>query len=163
MAGELRAIIRQLVTEALMIASAGAAFGLILARWLTETLAPALSGTLEESGSLGGLDLRLVVFAGAVGCACAMVFGLVPAFRATKLDVNATLQDGGRGTVSQRRLLSGSLVVVQIAMSLLLVAGAGLLVRSLGNLEHADLGFVPSNLLLFGRSVLERLRRTPRH
>jgi predicted permease len=142
-------IIRQLVTEALMIAAAGAGFGLVLARWLTETLAPALSTTLEESGSLGGLDLRLVLFAAAVGCACAMVFGLLPAFRATKLDVNATLQDGGRGTISQRRLLSGSLVVVQIAISLLLVAGAGLLVRSLGNLEHADLGFDPSNLLLF--------------
>jgi predicted permease len=173
-----RRIVRQLVTESAMIAAAGACIGILLARWLSAALAPALGDAVEDARWLSGLDMRVVVFAAGIAAACALMFGVVPAFRATDVDVSAALQDTSRGAVSQRRRLSGALVVAQIAMSLLLVAGAGLLVRSLRNLEVADLGFNPSQLLLFridptvsgyeGRRaidlygrILDRARATP--
>jgi predicted permease len=144
-----RRIIRQLVTESLLLAAAGAAAGVVLARWLTAGLAPALGADLGDTPWVGQLDWRVLMFAAVVALGCALAFGLLPAFRATHVDVNATLQDTGRGSVHRRRVLSGTLIVVQIALSLLLVAGAGLLVRSLRNLQTADLGFNPSRLLLF--------------
>jgi predicted permease len=144
-----RRIVRQLVTESLMIAAAGGIIGVALAEWLSAALAPALGAALEEARWLSGLDARVVLFAAATAAVCALIFGLAPAFRATQTDVSATLQDASRGAVSNRRRLSAALVVVQIATSLLLVAGAGLLVRSLRNLQLADLGFDPSHLLLF--------------
>jgi predicted permease len=173
-----RRIVRQLITESLMIAALGAAIGIGIAQSLSAALAPALGNSVEDARWLTGLDGRVVLFAIATAAACALIFGLVPAFRATNTDVNATLQDASRGAVAHRRALSGALVVAQIAMSLLLVAGAGLLVRSLRNLELADLGFDPSHLLLFridptvngyeGRRaidlyarILERARATP--
>lgn len=173
-----RRIIRQLVTESLLLAAAGAAVGVVLARWLAGALAPALAAALSDVPWLGRLDWRVVLFAAAVALGCALAFGLLPAFRATHVDVNTTLQDGGRGSVGRRRVLSGALIVVQIALSLLLVAGAGLLIRSLRNLQTADLGFNPAQLLLFRvdptlsgyegqravdlySRILENARRTP--
>lgn len=144
-----RRIIRQLVTESLLLAAAGAAVGVVFAKWLSAALAPALGDAFSEAPWLAQLDWRVVLFAAGIALVCALAFGLLPAFRATQVDVNTTLQDGGRGTVGRRPLLSGTLIVVQIALSLLLVAGAGLLVRSLRNLQLADLGFDPSGVLLF--------------
>ena len=107
-------------------------------------------GGPEAERLLTGLNWRVVAFAGATAGLSAILFGLVPAFRATRVDISAVLQEAGRGTVrGQRRLLSGGLVVVQIALAVLLVAGAGLLVRSVRNLQQADLGFDASHLLLF--------------
>jgi predicted permease len=145
-------IVRQLLTESLMVSLAGAMLGLLLARWLSAALAPALTTTTDVPDVLITIEPRVVLFATATACTCAIVFGLLPAFRATHLDVGAGLQEAGRGAVMGSRrhsMLSGALIVAQIALALLLVAGAGLLVRSVRNLERVNLGWDPSNLLLF--------------
>ena len=145
-----RRVIRQLLTEAALIALAGCAFGVVLARWMSLALAPALSTGSDPAEILTLVDMRVLAFAAATAAACAGLFGVVPALRATDRTVGSGLQ-AGRAAVGagRRRLLSGALVVAQIALSLLLVAGAGLLIRTVQNLQHVDLGFNPSNLLLF--------------
>jgi predicted permease len=143
-------IVRQLLTEALLIAFAGAALGVVVAQWLAKGLEPAL-GTGPGETVLAGLDARVLLFAAAVATASALLFGLLPALRTTRLNVTPGLQDAGRTVVAGRRhrTLSGALIVAQIALALLLVASAGLLTRSLMNLEREDLGFNPSGLLDF--------------
>jgi len=173
-----RRIVRQLITESVLLAAAAAALGVGVAWWLGAALAPALADSFADTPWVGALDWRVLLFAIAIAVGCAVAFGFVPAIRATQVDVSTTLQEGGRGTVGHRRLLPGTLIVVQIALSLLLIAGAGLLVRSLRNLQLTELGFDPSHLLLFrvdpslsgyegqrttdlyGR-ILENVRRTP--
>jgi predicted permease len=173
-------VVRQLLTESLMVALAGAGLGVVLARWMSGTLAPALTTGTDVPSVLTAIDTRVVLFATVTACMSAIVFGLLPAFRATHLNLGAGLQDAGRGAVrrSGHRALSGALIVAQIALALLLVSGAGLLVRTLRNLEHVSLGWDASNLLLFrvdpslnGYSgprardlytrILERVRATP--
>ena len=173
-------MVRQLLTEAALIAAAGGALGVAAATWLSGALAPALGAGPEATDLLARIDLRVLAFATLAACACALLFGVVPAFRATDLKVGAGLQEASRGAVrgSSRRVLSGALIVAQIALSLLLVAGAVLLMRTVGNLQRVDLGFNPSNLLLFRvdpslngyegprtvalySTILDRLRATP--
>lgn len=146
-----RRLVRQLLTEALLIALAGAALGAGFARWLSAALAPALSTDAEPAAILTATNGAVLGFALLCACGSAIAFGLVPAFRATQLDVGPGLQEAGRDPLrgSRHRALSGLLVVVQMALALLLVAGAGLLVRTLRNLERVDLGFTAGNLLLF--------------
>jgi predicted permease len=146
-----RRIVRQLLTEASLIAAAGAALGVAFARWVGEALAPALSTGAEPTEILTGIDPRVLAFSVLTASAAALLFGLVPAFRATRLDVGAGLQEAGRDRLRgmRHRPLSRLLVVAQIGLALMLVTGAGLLARTLRNLEHADLGFTSSNLLLF--------------
>jgi predicted permease len=175
-----RRIVRQLLVEALLVGLAGCALGVVAANWLSGALAPALSTSLDPGDLLARIDGRVLSFAVGLACACAALFGVLPSLRATDLTVGAALQESGRGTVAtrRRRLLSGALVAGQMALALLLVAAAALLVRTVRNLERADLGFDPGNLLLFRldavgngydgtratalySEVLDRLRATP--
>jgi predicted permease len=171
-------IVRQLFTEAALVAVAGGGLGVAVAAWLGGWLAPALS-IGEPIDVLTRVDGRVLAFATIAACASAVLFGMVPAFRATDLNVGAGLQEAGRGAaIGARRRFSGVLVVAQFALSLLLVSGAALLVRSVWNLERVDLGFNPSSLLLFRidpslngyegaratdlyTSILDRLRAAP--
>jgi predicted permease len=175
-----RRVVRQLFIEALLVGLAGCALGVGIANWLSAALAPALSTGLEAADILARIDLRVLGFALGTACVCAVLFGVFPALRATDLTGFAGLQESGRGTIAGRgrRLLSSALVVAQIALSLLLVVSATLMVRTVLNLERVDLGFDPSNLLLFRidptlngynadrttafyARVLERLRGAP--
>ena len=142
-------LVRQLLTEALLIAGGGALAGLAFARWLSATLAPALNAGVAQS--LTAINGSVLAFAVLSACGSAVLFGLLPAFRATHLDAGPGLQEAGRDPAlgARHRMLGGVVVVVQIALALLLVTGAGLLVRTLRNLERVDLGFAANNLLLF--------------
>ena len=144
-------IVRQLLTEALIVALAGALVGIGFARWLSGTLAPALSTGSEPTAVLTATNGAVLGFAILCACGSAIVFGLLPAFRATRIDVGPGLQEAGRDPLrgARHRKLSGLVVVVQVALALLLVAGAGLLVKTLRNLERVSLGFNADNLLLF--------------
>lgn len=173
-------VVRQLLTEAMLIAFAGTAIGVAVARWLSAALVPALSGDPQFAQVVTPVDPRVLAFAIVIACASALLFGLTPAVRTTRVNVSAGLQDAGRSAVRgrPRALLNGALIVAQIALALLLVAGAGLLVRSLRNLQREDLGFDASNLLVFKidpslsgyegsramafcAELLDRLRTTP--
>jgi predicted permease len=143
-------LIRQLLTESVLLAILGGAVGVLFAYWGKDLL---LSLRPWGGGALGlelKLDLRVLGFTFAVSLATGLLFGLAPALRATRVDLTSALKDNARSlTGGSRSLLTKSLIVVQVAMSLVLLVGAGLFVRTLRNLQNVDLGFNRENLLLF--------------
>jgi predicted permease len=147
-AGRLR-LVRQLLTESMLLAVLGAALGLVFAYWGKDALVALRP--LEGAATLPDLklDLRVLGFTAAVTALTGILFGLAPALRATKVDLISALKDGAGQKGFSRSRLSKGLVVAQVAMSLLLLVGAGLFVRTLRNLTRIDVGFNRENLLLF--------------
>jgi predicted permease len=143
-------VVRQLLTEGVLLAMCGCALGVLAARWIAAALMPALSDSPLAHASVG-LNLRLVLFAATLAGGCAVLFALAPALRATDVSLVAGLQEAGRGAAVGRHRggLAAGLVVAQIALSMVLVATAALLVRSVVNLEQVKVGFNPRNVLLF--------------
>nr|MDQ3806523.1 ABC transporter permease [Acidobacteriota bacterium] len=139
-------VMRQLLTESLMLAAAGGVAGLLLSVWLTDllvSLAPANTPRLAEAG----LDARVFAFALLVTGLAGVLFGLVPALQASKTDLNETLKEGGRGSTDARSRLRSALVVAEVGLSLVLLVGAGLLLKSFARLAAVDPGFDPANVL----------------
>ncbi|HEU0184103.1 MAG TPA: ABC transporter permease [Blastocatellia bacterium] len=154
-AGRFR-LIRQLLTESMLIAFIGGALGLILALWGVDFLL-ALVGSGRNPVSLKlAPDLRVLGFTAAASLLAGVLFGLAPAWRATQVDLNPALKDGGaRGSGAGPRLgLGKTLVVVQVALSLLLLIGAGLFARSLGKLKSLDAGLDRENVLLISTNPI---------
>ena len=143
-------LIRQLLTESLLLALIGAATGVLLAnfgaQYLLNILASGRTPVLLDVQP----DSRALVFTGLLSVLTALLFGLAPALRASRSDLIAALKGGGRGLEfgGSRQRLSRSLIVAQIAISLILLVGAGLFLRTLRNLHSIDLGFERENVLL---------------
>ena len=143
-----RRIATQLLTESSMIAAAGAVIGLALTV-VAVRLARRLPISEVPRIDQVKVDATVVLFAIAVMTLCAMSFGLAPAIRASRVDLQTILKDGPRGSASLRaRRVSDAFVVIQIALSLVLLAGAGLLGRSLQRLIAVDPGFRAENVLI---------------
>ena len=142
-------LLRQLLTEGLLLGVLASAAGLVLAQWISSALLPALTPDTESVTIRYGLDLRIVAFTSALGIACSLLFALVPAFRTTGGTVRGGFHERARGTDGMRRgfLTGGALVVTQVALSLLLVSAAALLAWSATRLQRVDPGFDPTNLL----------------
>src|SRR5262245_44062586 len=166
------------MTESLLLACLSGALGLAFAYWGKDVLAALrpLAGvaTLPDLK----LDLRVLGFTAAATALTGILFGLAPALRGANVDLTSTLKDGAGQTGYSRSRLSKGLVIAQVAMSLTLLIGAGLFVRTLRNLTRIDLGFNRENLLLFSvnpgaigyknerlanlyQQLLERLEATP--
>jgi predicted permease len=144
-----RRVVRQLFTEGLLLAACGSGLGIVTAGWIADALLPSLALEPTAEG-LAALDWRVLAFVVVLASACAILFALVPALRTTRTVMAAGLQEAGRGTAGrQRTRLAAGLVIVQIALSMVLVVTAALLVRSVRNLAQVDLGFDPSQLLVF--------------
>jgi len=145
-----RRLIRQMLTESVLLAMLGAALGLLFANWgkdLLLTLRPWGGGALDLDLKL---DLRVLGFTAAVSLLTGILFGVAPALRATRVDLTPALKDNARGVIGGSRIgLSNALVIVQVALSLVLLTGAGLFVRTLRNLNNVDVGFNTENVLLF--------------
>jgi predicted permease len=135
-------LIRQLLTESLLLAFMGGALGILVGYWGKQLLP-------GPPGQLTSLDWRVLLFVLAISCLTGLIFGSAPAFRGTGMNVNSALKETGRGVVGSRSLLGKSLLIVQVAISLVLLVGAGLFLRTLSNLRHVEVGFNPQNLLLF--------------
>jgi predicted permease len=144
-------LIRQLLTESVLLSALGGATGILFALWIKDgLLAVSDWGGRWMRALEPQLDWRVLGFTMGLSLATGILFGLAPAWRATKVDLTPTLKDGGRGSNAvARSLLSRGLVVVQVALSLLLLVGAGLFVRTLLNLQRVDPGFNTRKLLLF--------------
>ena len=140
---------RLLFTESLIVAIAGAALGLVFAGWSGALLVRQLS-TWEDDVSLAlALDWRVLGFSVALACASAIIAGVAPAFGLRSVAAGEALKDAGRGLAGDRRFaVRGTLVVAQIAVSLMLVTAAGLFLRSFASLNRLPLGFVPEPLLV---------------
>ena len=144
-------LIRQLLTESVLLSVLGGILGIIFAVWIKDgVLAVSLWGGRGMSSLEPRLDWRVLGFTLGLSLLTGIVFGVAPAWRSTRVDLTPTLKDSGRGSSAvHRSLLSRGLVVVQVALSLLLLVGAGLFVRTLLNLQRVDPGFNTQNLLLF--------------
>ena len=149
-------LMRQLLTESVLLAAVGGALGLVFSMWIKDGLLAAGDwGGPNLRGFEAKLDWRVLGFTMGLSLLTGLVFGLVPAWRATKVDLTPTLKDSGRGSsAASRSLLGRGLVVMQVALSLLLLISAGLFVRTLVNLQRTDPGFNTKNLLLFNVSPL---------
>jgi predicted permease len=149
-AGRMR-LIRQLLAESVLLAGLGGVLGAALAYWGKDLLL-----ALQPWGGAGlalelGVDVRVLSFMIAVSLCTGLLFGLAPAFRATRIDLAPALKENTRNSTSGgRSLLSKTLVIVQVAVSLLLLIGAGLFTRTLRNLQSLETGFNRENLLTFG-------------
>jgi predicted permease len=135
-------LVRQLLTESLLLAFMGGALGVVVGYWGQQLL----PGT---PGRTAPLDWPLLGFVLGITCLTGIMFGIAPALRGTGMNLNSTLKETGRSVVGSRSVLGRALLVVQVAMSLVLLIGAGLFIQTLGNLRKVDIGFNPENLLLF--------------
>jgi predicted permease len=145
-------LIRQLLTESVLLGVAGGACGLLLATWGTHAALKALPDALPRSGEVG-IDLRVLVFTISVALLAGIIFGLAPALKISRTNPQDSLKEGGRGASGARKGAHGVLVVVEMALALVLLVGAGLTLRSLVQLWNVNPGFNPQNVMFFGFSL----------
>jgi len=172
-------IVRQLLTESLLLAGAGGALGLLLSGTLTPLLLSGAPIDLPRMSAVG-IDFRVLAACAAISIATGIAFGLAPALTANRIEPAAAIADvsGGTSGVGRRRFLGG-LIVFDVALAIVLLCGAGLLIRSLARLFEVDPGFQPRNLVsmkvhlsgprfkedaaifAFYRRALDRVRAVP--
>jgi predicted permease len=142
-------LIRQLLTESALLAVLGGGLGLLFAAWAKDALLALLTANWNERAIDASLDLRVLGFTAVTSILTGILFGLAPALRATRIELTPMLKENPGSSGSSRSRLSKALVVTQVALSLVLLAGAGLFVRTLRNLNQIDAGFNRDNLLMF--------------
>jgi predicted permease len=145
-------VIRQLLTESVLLAGLGGTLGLLLAFWATKAALSTLPGTLPRANEIS-LDGRVLLFTMALSLLAAIVFGLAPALKSSRLNLQEILRESGRGSSGARHRLQGSFVAIEVAVTLLLLIGAGLMVRSLTALWRVNPGFNPSHAITFNLSM----------
>jgi predicted permease len=143
-------ILRQMLTESILLSLAGGLAGLLLG-YLGRNLIPHLLSSSWETAQMNShFDWKIFGFTAAISIFTGLLFGLAPAWQATHTQVSGSLKENAQSTTQRNRNLTGkTLVIVQIALSMLLLIGAGLFIRTLVNLNHSKLGFRPDNILLF--------------
>ncbi len=157
-AGRFR-VMRQLLTESVMLASLGGAFGVSFAIWGVRTLTLLLSRGQENFTLHAELNWNVLGVTAALSVVCGLLFGLAPAIQSTRPDVMPALQDGRGG--GPRRRAQHVLVVAQIAISFLILVAAGLFVRTLNKLHSVQLGYARENILLFSLNARQAGHRDP--
>lgn len=175
-------IIRQLLTESILLALGGGGLGILLADWCFLFLKNLIPEELSRTVALS-LDLRVLAFAVVLSLASSILFGLAPALQLSSIDLNEVLKQGGRGSTGPRRRLFRSLLVIgEVGLSFTLLVGSGLMIESFTNLRGLNPGFRPDHVLTmrlevprskgskyenyvkrtqFFQSVLERVRAMP--
>jgi putative ABC transport system permease protein len=141
-------VTRQLLTESALLAVMGGALGLLLASWGIKLILAVSPDSIPRVGEIN-LDGRVLAFTLAVSLLTGIIFGLAPAIQASRVDVQAMLKETARSLTGGRRWLCHGLVITEIALTLVLLAGAGLLLRSFYSLQQSSLGFVAENTLSF--------------
>jgi putative ABC transport system permease protein len=148
-AGRFR-LVRQLLTESVLLSIIGGALGLAVAKWGVKLIIAIDPNDIPRSKNIG-LDWKLVGFTLAVSLFTGIVFGLVPALNAAKVDLNESLKDMGRGSTASRRRkrFRQVLIISEVSLALVLLIGAGLVIRSFYKLVQVDPGFKTENVLSF--------------
>ena len=135
-----RRLVRQLLTESLLLSGTGGALGIALGYW---------SKKLLPFGQNTSIDWRVLAFVAGISILTGLTFGLIPALRATEVDLASAMKENSRSVVASRTWLSKGLLITQVAVSVVLLIGAGLFVRTLQNLKSVDIGFNAANILMF--------------
>ncbi|HLK17476.1 MAG TPA: ABC transporter permease [Bryobacteraceae bacterium] len=172
-------LVRQLLTESATMAVVGGALGILLAEWCFLFLKKLIPEELSRTVALT-LDFQVLAFTVAISLACSILFGLAPALQTSGIDLNEVLKQGGRGNTGPRRSVFRNLLVVgEVALSLMLLVGSGLMIESLSNMRGLNPGFRADHVLTmrlqvpetkygnftrrtqFFQAVLERVRTIP--
>ena len=135
-----RRLVRQLLTESLLLSGTGGALGIALGYW---------SKKLLPFGQNTAIDWQVLAFVAGISMLTGLTFGLIPALRATQVDLASAMKENSRSVAASRTWLSKALLVTQVAVSVMLLIGAGLFVRTLQNLRSVDIGFNAANILMF--------------
>ncbi len=133
-------LVRQLLTESLLLSGTGGALGIVVGYW---------SKKLLPFGQNTSIDLQVLAFVAGISMLTGLIFGLVPALRGTRVDLSSAMKESGRSVAASRSWLSKGLLITQVAISVVLLIGADLFVRALQNLRSVDVGFSSSNILMF--------------
>jgi len=171
-------VTRQLLTESLLLSTLGGLVGSLLAFWCTNLIKASTALNIPRLNETR-LDVKALGFTFLIALGAGLIFGLAPAWQASRLALNETLKEGGRSGGGKRQRLRGALVVAEVALALMLLVGAGLMIRSFTHLQNVPLGFAPNHVLTmrltlptakYGQGaprvnyfdqLLQRLRATP--
>jgi predicted permease len=145
-------VVRQLLTESILLSLIGGVLGLLLAAWGTRAALAVLPAALPRAEQVG-LDAHVLIFTVGISLLAGVLFGLTPALKTSQPDLHETLKQGGRGAGGTRHRMQSVFVVAEMALALVLLIGAGLTIRSLVKLWSVDPGFNPHNVLTFGLSL----------
>ncbi|HEY3134922.1 MAG TPA: ABC transporter permease [Blastocatellia bacterium] len=148
-------IVRQLLTESVLLSFLGGVLGLLLARWGVKLIIAISPNTIPRSREIN-LDTRVVVFTIGVSVLTGVLFGIVPSLLASKPDLNETLKEAGRGSTGSRHLFRSGLVVSEVALTMVLLIGAGLMIRSFYRLLQVNPGFNYDHLLTFNVALPQK-------
>ncbi|HEY6328408.1 MAG TPA: ABC transporter permease, partial [Blastocatellia bacterium] len=146
-AGRLR-LIRQLLTESVLLGCGGGLLGVILAAWGTQAALKRLPDALPRSSNVG-IDSRVLVFTALISLMAGVAFGLFPALKTVRSSLQSTLKETGRSFSSARHRAQSVLVTIEVALALVLLIGAGLMIRTMSGLWRVNPGFDPSNVVVF--------------
>jgi predicted permease len=152
-------VIRQLLTESVLLAGMGGALGFLLAFWSTKAVLGTLPGTLPRANEVS-LDSRVLLFTMGLSLFAGIVFGLAPALKTSRADLQEILKESGRGLSGARHRLQGIFVAGEVGMALVLLVGAGLMVRSLAALWRVNPGFNPSHAITFALAMPANAKST---
>ena len=153
-------VIRQLLTESVLLGIAGGAIGLVLAKLGIRAILSALPDSLPRIEEVG-IDSHVLLFTAGISILTGVVFGLAPALKLLRPDVSETLKEGARGSSGKRHRTQRALVAVEMALALVLLVGAGLMIRSLAVLWSVNPGFDARNALAFSISLTSGQAATP--
>jgi predicted permease len=152
-------LVRQLLTESVLLSLAGGVLGLLIAALGVRPVLAAVRGSLPRSENIG-VHAPVLLFTLGVSITVGILFGLVPALKSWNADPQASLKEGGRGSTPAHHRAQSSLVIVQLALTLVLLVGAGLLLRSIRHLRNVNPGFDPQHLITFKVGVSHSLTKT---
>jgi predicted permease len=155
-----RRLVRQLLTESVILSMAGGALGLCIAYWGTSAILSSLPQALPRANEIG-LDSHVLLFTLGVSLAVGILFGLAPAFRLAGSRLHETLKEGGRGSSGAKHHAQNTFVAAELALALVLLVGAGLMIRSLSALWKVNPGFNPHNVLTFNMTLPRGLEQNP--
>jgi len=151
-------VIRQLLTESILLALAGGALGTVLAAWSTQAALKILPAALPRAPEIG-IDAHVLVFTAVASVLAGILFGLAPALKISKPNLQETLKEAGRGTSGAHHRTQGVFVVIEMATALVLLIGAGLMTRTLARLWGVNPGFDPHNVLTFELSLPPAMKK----
>ena len=153
-------IVRQLVTESMLLSLAGSALGLVIAKTGLNTVLVAVQGRLPRAENLS-VNAHVLLFTLAISMAVGILFGIAPALKSSKSDLQSSLKEGGRSSTGTHHRAQSTLVVVQVALALIILVGAGLLLRSIRRLWHTDPGFGTQHTFTFKVGLSPMAVKTP--
>ena len=152
-------VVRQLLTESVLLALAGGGLGLAIATWGVSPVLAAVPGSLPRTQNVA-VNVSVLLFAFAVSMAVGILFGLAPALMSSRFNLQASLKEGGRGLANSHHRTQKSLVIVEMGLTLVLLAGSGLLFRTIRHLWEVNPGFDSQHIIAFKVGVSSSLTKT---